>query len=326
MRLHTRARRGIAVSLVAMAGVTAWASPAWAVPANDDRAAAEALPYDLLTAGDTTDATMESGEVAASCPVGWGGDGGNTVWYSVNVATTTNLVVTLDSATDQGVALWDSSGTSELACADSALGGATEQMTKVVDPGDYLISVYRFADGEQGPFTITATTQAPPPPPPPGGPAGSDPEFLDFGQVAVGDTSPIQMFNLWNAGNEPVGVAASSFDGEIEEYVFTGTTCEQVENYFVVPPGGCTFELAFQPQNVGPSPASITWQYTDAENQPQLFSTNFNGEGVDGGPPPEVPEAPLTVLLPGSTLLLGAGVYLVRRRGRTNPASVSTEA
>lgn len=313
MRLHTRVRRGLAASALTMAGVMGWAGAAWAVPANDNRGNAQVLTLGVTASGTTVDATTEVGETVVNCFAD--GNGGTTVWYSVTTsASDMDLRLVMSSATDQGVALWDSSGTTMIDCRDSQAGGQDEVLTANVTPSTtYLVSVDRYQPGHEGPFQLTATETAPPAP---GGPVASNPPTLDYGQVAVGAETPQQQFMLTNGGQGDVEVMVFSQTGDDIEFPYHGTDCGTGATGFIVPPTGCSFTFSYLPADAGLSLYEITWQYQGAEG-PQQFTTTLTGEGVDEQPPPEVPEVPMTLLLPGSTLLLGAGVYLVRRRTRS---------
>lgn len=314
MRLHTRVRRVLAASALTMAGVMGLAGTAWAAPANDDRANAEVLSLGLTASGTTVGATLEAGETAVNCFPG--GDGGTTVWYSVTTsASDMDLQLVLSSATDQGLALWDSSGTTMIDCRDSQPGGQDEVLTvtSVTPSTTYLVSVDRFMLGDEGPFQLTATETAPLAP---GGPVASSPPTLDYGQVPVGTESPQQQFTLTNGGQSDVEVVVVGLTGDQAEFPYHGTDCGTGTTGFIVPTTGCSFTFSYLPADAGLSMYEITWEYQSPEG-PQQFTTTLTGEGVDEQPAPEVPEVPMTLLLPGSTLLLGAGVYLVRRRSRT---------
>ncbi len=326
-RRKTRAIRFTAAVGVAASCVVGLASPATAAPGNDDRSGAVDLALGSPVSGTTAQASLEPGEVASSCPTQYpGGEGGNTVWYRYTNTTTSSFSVTftLSSANDQGIAIWDSTGSTELTCDDSGGPGAQETAAIEINAGQVvLVSVYRFAPGDEGPFNLAATegTVAPPGTRPfVNGVIGSEPPLVDFGQVAVGSaqTRIVTYTNTSGASAEvPLVVSGSG-----EFFQGPATTCALSQATITIPSAGCDLEIGFNPTAPGAHTTTLTLQYTN-EAGDQDTTTTLQAEGVDDGqPPPEVPEAPLALLLPGSTLILGAGIYAVRRR--RNRAAVVT--
>ena len=311
MRLHSRVKRGLAVTVLAMAGVGMAASPAFAVPpSNDDPTSPEPLPLGVTIPGDTTEATAEGYLPGNSCSVGYGGDGGNTVWYLLSLPADTNVTLTLESVTDQALAVYDSALV-EIGCRDETFGG--EVLTMPLTAGDYFVAVARYDVGSEGPFQLTATADENPPPT--DGPLVFS-SLLDFGPVPMGAMSSEQFLVVDNPTDSNVEFAGAYRNGYFQEFPIPYGDCpinEQQTAQYVPAGGSCSFAIQFQPSTPGPIEEIVDWTYTSGDQQ-YAESTHLVGEGVDEEPPPEVPEAPMAILLPGSTLLLGGAILAIRRR------------
>lgn len=317
MKVWKQAARVTGAVAISAAGLVAMAGPAFAVPSNDTRANAEAIGEGVVVNGDTAGATLETGEQSNSCSAGFGGTGDNTVWYSITAAGVGNLTASMTSETDEAVSVYDASGTQEIACDDDEVGGATEEATWSATSGTtYLISVARYTAGEEGPFTLVVNSSAEPPPPTDGA-FSVAPPTVDFGQVQVGTQSAPMAVVLSNSNSDSAISFSAALSNESpagQWNVVSGPNdCpfDEGQGAAFVPAGSsCEYDFVFVPTEAGPWTLSIDWSSADGSGH-----TDLTGEGTDdGGPPPDVPEAPMALLLPGSTLLLGAGVYLVRRR------------
>lgn len=110
-----------------------------------------------LTLGTATDGTLAAGDslFVSACGLG----GAPEKLYSLTAPSDGALVVSLTSDDDLGVSLRTTcdSAASELSCADSVVGGATEHLVQPVTSGDALtLIVDGFQPGREGDFTVTA--------------------------------------------------------------------------------------------------------------------------------------------------------------------------
>ena len=143
--------------LLVAAGVVpvAMAEAVAAATSNDDFAnATPALPgrsYGGTTAG----ATEEPGEPEGTCTIA---ASQSSVWYRLDPGQDADVRLTLESATDQGLAVFigrDVGSLREIACVDDYWEGAPETLSvRLRGATPYFVAVLPFAPGDEGEFLL----------------------------------------------------------------------------------------------------------------------------------------------------------------------------
>lgn len=98
------------------------------------------------------------------------------------------------------------------------------------------------------------------------------PSSHDFGSVAVGDTTGVQVFTITNVGGSNTGVPSASLSGpNANQFTFTSSCAAAL-----VPLGTCTVSVRFAPSALGSDVAQVNV----SANPGNTVSANVFGEGV----------------------------------------------
>ncbi len=119
-----------------------------------------------------------------------------------------------------------------------------------IAPGTKTAQLELANDGTESPLIIPLSATAL------GGPVVVlSPPSHDFGTIAVGSSSPTQIFKLSNTGDFPLQIQQLLvLSGTPQIFPVSGDACSQ---QFVLPGGSCTFEVAFTPEKAGERDAAI---------------------------------------------------------------------
>lgn len=153
-----RMKRAFVLLLVFLGVLVAWVAPAQAIPpANNNFAAAQTLsgPLPLSVAGDTTDATLETGEPKID-----GEDGGHSVWYSWTAPSTGQYIFTLCGSADYDTLLGVFTGSAVNALSvvgendDACPNNNSRVVANVTGGTTYRVAVDGYDAADYGPFTL----------------------------------------------------------------------------------------------------------------------------------------------------------------------------
>ncbi|HET6546436.1 MAG TPA: choice-of-anchor D domain-containing protein, partial [Rhodanobacteraceae bacterium] len=270
----------------AAAGGTCGAPPFDLGPAASCTLAYTFAPTDPGDASQTLDVTSDGGDGAFTLH-------GTGVTGTLSIAPTTldfGSVAVGDTAPAQSVTLSNSgAGTLEVDAIDAAgapfaaTGGTcgsppfdlapaascTFAYTFApTDPGDASQTLDVTSDGGDGAFTLEGTGVQ--------GTLGISPTTLDFGQVAVGDTTAAQSVTVSNLGTADVHVGA--IDPASAPFAEAGGTCGEPP-FTLAPAAVCTLDYVFAPGVVGA--AFQTFEVTSDAGEGQFTLT---GEGIPAEP------------------------------------------
>lgn len=147
------------------------------------------------------------------------------------------------------------------------------------------------------------------------------PNVFDFGNVNLGNTSPIQVFTFNNTSPDPATLSGVLIGGaNPDQYQIAASTC--TVGLVVASAASCTVSVRFEPSAAGNQVALVRIQFNQpppnppggAENTATLF-----GQGVVPTPALPVPGLGPLGLAIAVLALFGAGLAQARRRYR--PAS-----